>query len=245
MIARMLRQLFGGKQVPPSSAQAKEGLSIHELAESSGGLVVGYELCVTMQPRVPLSLLARHGEVQPSIPKGETDPSNPFFIWLPKTKSEYDFLSEGATMASSVGPIPRDGGTFLPFLLELRAILERPRDSQLSDYEDAETRTTEILSLGVPDSGEYLKKLYDSSRERIFGFVLGEIGESTVEGFSSEHLEQLYSDGFKSTTSMIAAEDSVLLGLKGIGPSRLVKIRSNQFKDGEQSVAPKSDRAGG
>ena len=203
-------------------------MTINQLAKNSSDLVAGYRLCITMQPRVPLYYLRRHREFAVEIPEGEANSANPYYIWLPELNSEYDFLSEGATMASSVGYIPDDGGTFLPFLIALREILERPRDLCLSDYQDALLRAEDILQLRMPDSTKYLENLYGSSRERLLGFVIREVTKTTHDGLKLEHLEELSSKGYSSISDMIDADDSVLLSLNGIGPAKLAKIRSNK-----------------
>jgi hypothetical protein len=251
MIFRALKKLFSGPSDKRDPQARNEAMTIHEFAESCGDIVGGYRLCVTMQPRVPLRYLRRHREFSKNIPEGEADSVNPSYIWLPVTKSWAELAGPNVdkkvmqrlraipesvgTMASSVGLIPEDGGTFLPFLIAIREIIERPRDRSISDYQDAIVRTDEILALSLPDSDEYLEKLYGSSKERVLEFVVGEVAEVGYDGLKLEHLGELFSQGHSSIRDMISAEDSVLLALKGVGPSRLAKIRANK-KKGEQTA---------
>lgn len=221
-------------------------MSIQEFGESRSDIVKGYRLSVTMQPSVPLRYLRRHREFAERVPEGEINSANPFFIWLPVVKSWAELAGPTAdaivmqrlqaipesigTMASSVGPIPEDGGTFLPFLIAIREIIERPRDRTVSDYQDASIRTREILALKLPDSRRYLEKLYGRSKENVLGFVLREVAEVGYDGLSVEQLGMLFSQGYSSIRDMISAEDSILLALKGVGPSRLARIRANKEK---------------
>lgn len=80
-----------------------------------------------MKASTPLEWLLRHGEVA-DVPSGAP---RKFGVWVPVTKSvrKPGFPKEQSppsTMASQVGPIPQDGGEFLPFLIEYRRIVETP-----------------------------------------------------------------------------------------------------------------------
>lgn len=119
-------------------------MTVHQFADQSSVVINGYRFSATLQPTVPLKYLCRHGEISPNIPDEEKEMISPYFIWLPEIESKYSFLSEGCTISSSIGPIDPDGGNFLPFLIALREILERPRDLKTTDYADALVRQNEI-----------------------------------------------------------------------------------------------------
>lgn len=60
--------------------------------------------------------------------------------------------------------------------------------------------------------------------------MLREVAEVGYDGLSVEQLGMLFSQGYSSIRDMISAEDSILLALKGVGPSRLARIRANKEK---------------
>ena len=148
-------------------------------------------------------------------------------IWVPKLKDKFGFLEGGGTMSSSIGPIPEDGGTFLPFLIKLRRIVESPY--HLDDYTAAKEKAKDILKLGEScgDANLFLQKLYQNSESNVFEFVLTETAEHTFKGLSFRHMEDLYTKGYSSVRSMLSAPESILLSLPGIGKAKLKKIRSN------------------
>ena len=235
MLIQALRKLFGATPARNTAAQQPKTMSIYEYADSCGDVVAGYRLCVTMQPWVPLRYLRRHQEFSKTLPAGEANAVSPFYIWLPETDSKYDFLAAGSTMSSSVGPIPDDGGTFLPFLIAVRNIVERPRDSSISDYQDAIVRTNKILALRMTDSRQYVNKLFGSSKEQVLGFTIGEVSKVGYTGLKLEHLDELFRQSYLSISEMVGADDSILLALKGIGPNCLAKIHTN-IKQSEQDA---------
>ena len=102
----------------------------------------------------------------------------------------------------------------------------------LPDYTDAVIRTGDILSLKdssqIKDARTYIETLYNSSIDKIFSRVLRDVCECTHDGLSMEQLNILSDEGYQSVQDMVNAPDEVLLGIKGIGPARLKKIRLNR-----------------
>lgn len=92
-------------------------------------ILAGWEMSVTMQLRTPLKWLVRHREFHEGHHKPRERLPTQYACWVPVTKSwralgiDEDDLPE-STMASEIGQIPVDGGTWLPFLLEYRMIIE-------------------------------------------------------------------------------------------------------------------------
>ena len=121
--------------------------NIHQFAEENRDVAAGYRLSATMSPATPLGCLERHGEIRPTISAVEQTLQSPYFIWLPETADEFDFLDRGASMSSSVGYLPADGGDFLPYLIEIRKIIEAPRDHSLTELADAFDRATRISKI--------------------------------------------------------------------------------------------------
>lgn len=90
--------------------------------------IIGWEVAVTMQMGTPLQWLQRHREFHegPARPR-EMLPAE-LARWVPVRRAprrrEHDADMPPPTMPSEAGPIPLDGGDFLPFLLEYRMIVE-------------------------------------------------------------------------------------------------------------------------
>jgi len=235
MIINKLLELFRPAPEPPTRSQ-----SILEYAEANSNVVAGYKLCVTMSPSTPLKYLSRHGEQRSSIPEEERERASPYFLLLPEVSEDYAGLDRGATMSSSVGYIPRDGGDFLPFLIEIRKIVEEPRNLSQSELDDVCKRAARIAALpcgyGYSCDANYnlIKHSNDSGRKNYYqtlsggdsswalGFVLRELGSCPHDGLTLEHAE-----GYGSILEMVQAPDAVLLTLKGIGRKRMEKIRTN------------------
>ncbi len=224
------------KPAEPSSEWKPDPRSVHQLADPSAVALKGYRFSATMQPTTPLSYLRRHGEMADVIRVEEQGLDNKFYVWLPEVDIEFAFLSKRRTMYSSIGPIDPDGGDFLPFLMELRQIIERARPADVSDYYDALTKVEDIRALGsssLANASDYLGRLYGDAHDSLLTFVLSEQGSLSFDGLTPTHLEELYASGFSSIAEMIDAPDATLLGLHGVGPGRLRKIRANKG-NGEQ-----------
>ena len=190
-----------------------------------------YKFSATLAPNTPLRYLRRHGELSSVIPDQEQAMDNQFYVWTPVSTEKYAFLSEGRTISSSVGSIDPDGGDFLPFLIELRTIIEQETPNE-SDYLIAFEKSKSILDLGnssLISADDYIKALFHSSHDRLMSFILREQGSPSFNGLQIQHLAHLSSIGYSTITDMINAPDSVLLDLEGIGPSRLKKIQQNKM----------------
>lgn len=85
--------------------------------------IIGYEFCATMQCRNTLRILQQHGRLEALTPECLPKIFEEQWqgIWVPVTRLRKAF-SKGATMASEIGQIPRDGGDYLRFLLTVKTI---------------------------------------------------------------------------------------------------------------------------
>jgi hypothetical protein len=238
-----LFNLFRPKPTPEPRA-----LSIQELARGNSDIVTGYKLSVTMSPSTPLKYLNRHGERRTSIPEEEKLANSPYLVWLPEVSDEFAFLERGATMSSAVGYIPRDGGDFLPFLVELRKVVERPRALPLSELDDAHSRAAEMPRIscgyGYGHDADFnlIKYAKETGRENYyqivsrgdpewaFEFVLQELASCPHNGLTLGHVKELHQRGFGSILEIVEAPDEVLLSLKGIEKKKLERIRANRPK---------------
>lgn len=149
-------------------------------------------------------------------------------------------------MSSDAGYIPRDGGDFLSFLVRIRRIVERPRDSAVSELADVDGRVAEIQQLpsgyGYWQDADFnlVKYTKESGRENYyqlllrgdprwwFGFVLEEVASCPHDGLTWSHIDELRQQGYGSILEMVQAPDEVLLSLKGIGKKKLERIRANR-----------------
>ena len=92
-------------------------------------LINGWEMFVTMHLCTPLKWLQRHREFHEGAKRPAEELPPQHAMWVPVAKSwrqlgiDADEVPE-TTMASQVGPVPVDGGDFLPFLIEYRMIVE-------------------------------------------------------------------------------------------------------------------------
>jgi hypothetical protein len=136
-------------------------------------------------------------------------------IWLPDVGSDWDFLNEGASMASEIGPIPADGGDYLPFLIAVRAISEGK-----ATVADKEVALRALAKERGPRGAPYSKFL---SGDALVDQVLPRVVHllpipRPVRG-------DLFGAGYTTLAMVQAASDGTLLGVKGLGPKSLANIR--------------------
>ncbi|TCU15780.1 hypothetical protein [Rhizobium sullae] len=104
---------------------------MREIAEECREVIKGWQLCITMLPRTPLTWLLRHFEFKDGAdyPAEEVSPEHAIWVSVTKTWAEMGSPLEEpppSTVASGVGQISEDGGDFLPFLIRYREIIESP-----------------------------------------------------------------------------------------------------------------------
>jgi len=107
---------------------AEEGRRSQLAAYSApSDVLAGVRWSATMSPKTPLSSLLRHGEVFSGDPQRAPEyGSAADGIWVPEVDWDSVGLSppSAGAMVSAIGPIPSDGGAFLPFLISFREIVE-------------------------------------------------------------------------------------------------------------------------
>ena len=126
-----------------------------------------------------------------------------------------------STCASDIGPIPENGGQYLEFLKEFRAIVESKTEP--------EQKRNAILSLGKDNDyfADILIK-HDFQGDKInqwlgYDEVLG------LPGFNPTLAKSLYDAGFKSAEMLINASNKDLMSIKGFGQARINQVRKLQF----------------
>jgi hypothetical protein len=119
-------------------------------------------------------------------------------------------------MASDVGPIPRDGGNYLPFLISVREVVEsdttiEDRRERLRQTLDATQWPEYVIILGGP------KKII----AQFFPSFLISIG-----GLTNNAIEQLEHANLRTAADLAEATNEKLLNIKGVGLAKLEKIRN-------------------
>lgn len=181
-------------------------------------ILSGLRFSATMQPRIPLRVLSRHGEVF-NAPRGKPPKVAKAMhegIWLPVLAGQLTFRG---SVASSVGPIPSDGGTFLPFLIAIRHIVEADRP--------VEDRIRSLSAeLGRPQWSDFVEKLEPTPGDLVRGFFPRAV--DTIPGIPQHARDALEAAGIDTANKVAAASDQALLAIKGIGKAKLEAIRKWQ-----------------
>jgi hypothetical protein len=219
-----LRHSLGISSSQTDEESQPRSIKVSEIQASSdwGGFasddrIEGLEFRATLQLRTPLRILTKHGEIHkdresppPSYAKEEWGG-----IWIPKTDYRSDFLSEGATVSSDIGYVPSGGGNLLPFLIAVREIVET---ELLIDQ-----RRKKLFGLLKNNEWSEIVSLYGGDVQivdRLFPPFL-----KTIGGLSKDSIAELYQANLRTPESLEKSSDKDLLKVKGIGPSKLKKIR--------------------
>lgn len=183
----------------------------------SEDIITGWRFCATMQMRTPLAILRQHNHLVPATSAGPPQLTSEMWqgIWLPDLGSEWRFLDEGASMASEIGPIPSDGGDYLPFLIAVRTISEG--SGTVAEMEKA---LRALIKECGPGGTPYSK--FHSGRALVDRVLPRTIHLLPAPAPVREHL---LADGYKTLARVQAATDDALLAIKGLGPKSLGNIR--------------------
>lgn len=191
-------------------------------AEGNGDILAGWSFCATLQLRTPLDVLRCHGAVHddpatlPPIVTTEAWQG----IWTRRAKTfrelGLDLDEPEFSIASEIGPVPRDGGRFLTFLVAARSIIETR-----AWVDERRSRLQALLRL--PENRELVSKLRGEAwvLDMVFPSFL-----STVNGLSIDCRSALDELALNTPASVLAASDQALLAVPGLGRSRLVKLRA-------------------
>ena len=200
-------------------------------ASQHSDLIKSAEFSATLQLRTPLRILRKDGEIHqdlksppPSYAKEQWEGS-----WTPKLDSKFDFLSEGATISTEIGPISLvQKDRMLAFLIAVRKVVEtelsiEERRKKLKEL----LRTTEwpevTLIYGENVQNISLSKAFGGDVQivdRLFPPFL-----KTISGLSKDSIDQLYEANLRTPDALERTSDETLLKVKGIGPSKLKMIR--------------------
>lgn len=181
-------------------------------------ITIGWYFCATMQRRTPSAILRRHLEFWPKEQGAPPDicPEGWEGIWL---LASPDWMATTArlSMASDVGPVPADGGDYLPFLLALQDLSSGNRAGAFGSIRELIAATGER---GTPHV-HYVERL---------GGVPGCIGSGLVRAiflvvWRYDYAEQLWNAGFRTIHSLLTATDEELCAAREFSKSGLQTIR--------------------
>lgn len=170
--------------------------------------------CATMQLRIPLRVLSRHGETSPS---GRKPPAIAQAlhegIWTQLLRGQRRL---SGTMASDIGPIHADGGEYLHFLLAVRRIVEpvTPINERVAELR---------AELTKPRWQDFVTR----QEERIGSIVnhLFPPAINTIPGLPEASRVALKAEGINTAAKIAAMPDVDLLAIKGVGKAKLKAIR--------------------
>jgi hypothetical protein len=177
----------------------------------------GLEFVATLSLDTPLRVLEHHGEryrgLPSSAPKHGDESEG---IWVPVVNWAGLGINPPADgmMASAIGPVPSDGGTFLPFLIEFRRIVE----SDLPTFE--KLKQVDRFSKSTPEYQRIRRRLGADFAKVWFAKQL-----TVVPGIGRQLARVLFDAGFLDIDALRAAGDAELLEIGGMGPSTVKKIR--------------------
>jgi hypothetical protein len=189
--------------------------------QASGGMddiTVGWYFSATMQLRTPNAILRRHLEFWPKkdgqppsiCPEGWEG------IWM-LALNDWRRITALQSMAADVGPVPADGGDYLPFLLALQ-------DLANGDHNGAYGSMSELIEAtgerGTPHV-HYVERL---------GGIPGCVGLGLVRTiflvvWRYDYAEQLWNAGFRTIQGLLSATDEELCTARAFSKSGLQTIR--------------------
>lgn len=180
--------------------------------------LIGMEFIATLALTTPLRVLERHGEVYSGAPEDlPTYGTMAEGAWVPKVDWEGVRLTApgGSKTASAVGPVPSDGGDFLPFLKRFRAIVESPAD--------AETQIEQIRAL-VNSNPAYLAFAERLDPEFPAIWFSGQL--QAIPGVGGKTAMAMFRAGALSLAYLDRMSADELRSIDGVGAGTVEKIRS-------------------
>lgn len=220
LIASASDLLNVGKRTGVLAGQIAQ-MSPAEVARALGAesLIAGSEFHATHQLRTPLRILLRHGEVHRDMHSSPPVISTEMWqgIWTMHVKTWAE-LGAAADIPEFEGTVSSDAGPvrskeYLPFLIAVRSIVERPgtataRSDQLKD------------ELQRPCWFDFCNKLGG------WHAVVDSFFPPFINSLPREAAAFLRAKGLKTPAAVAQASDADLLAIKGIGPAKLLLIRS-------------------
>lgn len=221
-ILNSLKKLIGTQSKAENSpADRQEGQ--RPVTTELDDVVEGYRFSAKMSTSTPLWILEKHGEIHPgpesALPRYGTESDSrlrEFMTWREMGVGAREMA--GSMMDSMLGPIPDDGGEFLPFLKQFRVIVESDEDV------DAKTRLLSQLSISTAANRSITEKIAPDLGRWWFTYCLSVCMPPEV---NFELVERFYAAKLCTVEEIQAASDEVLLGISGLGSDTLKEIRDS------------------
>jgi len=221
-----VRVILRGNNNPQQVEQESQSVTIGELQNAPMPSYMedvsnGFEFCVTLQLRTPLRVLLRHGELYPKNDGRQPQIAHEPWegVWVPAIKTWEELGINGipefpeSTEASDVGSVM--SSDYLPFLITVRKIVESndsvdSRIKMLREYPMYGDWKTYVEKHGG------IEKIINRFFPRFLD-TIPKLNDTTKAGLSNIDLD---------TPNLLAsATDEILLGIKGIGQSKIKTMR--------------------
>lgn len=223
----LFKRLFLREQQPTRRSHMEsepDRIDIHRGVDvrANSDIISGYRFCATMQLRTPLRVLSRHGELHHGLDREPPQIAREMWegIWIPELRSWQELgiaMKELplSTMASDIGPVPADGGQYLPFLMTVRVVAESE-----GSIENRRAVVAEVLT--DPAWRKCVRALNgrDAILDQLFPPFL-----TTIPRTPEKTAIALMKVGFESPASLAGAKDSQLLAVDGVGVATIAAIR--------------------
>ena len=222
----MLKRLISGAALKESNASSPTGKTVGELqsepmsAWGNDDIITGLEFIATMQLRTPLRVLLRHGEIHSDRAKPPPEIAEEKWegIWVPTVDMFRDWKYE---CASDVGYVLAKD--YLPFLIAVRKIVE--------SHDSIESRIQRLREMPLTKNWKAYVDKYGPShiskstgKDWIITYFFPRFINS-IPKINVATIEELSSLGLDTPNGIESASDEFLLGVKGIGQSKLKVIR--------------------
>jgi len=190
--------------------------------KGNNGVVEGMEFIATLSIRTPLIYL----EMDRTVKKVMTEVPPQYGVWVPKLNSSFDFLQEGATRASDIGPTSGDGGNFLVFLKKARYVIENTK-SDKGDIQLTFDILEELKNLSKKANDDYMAKLFKKDEDALMS-ILTQVSDYTFKGLTIPNIKMMYEQGYANIEEIIKTDEKTLLALSGVGPAKLKTIKQSK-----------------
>lgn len=215
---QFLRKLLGLERAPDQDQAPAPRHDMPQVGAGNEDIIKSWRYCATLQRRTPLAILREHGREVPAGPDGPPTLSSLMWhgIWTPVVDwGELDAIFDGGSMSSDVGPVPTDGGDYLPFLISLRTISEGA-----ASVTEKEAALLDLVKQSGPGGTPYAK--FAKARELVDAVLPRTIHSLPVP---KPVREEMIRQGWKTLAKVERLSDKELLASKGVGPKSLVVIR--------------------
>jgi hypothetical protein len=224
ILANLSRILLGSKgntlkkEQPAIIADSGDKKKVGELQDKemsawgNSDIIKCLRFCATMQLRNPLRILLRHDEVHSD--QNTAPPIIALEGWEGIWTAQVTKTPMQTHIASDAGPILAKD--YLPYLIAIREVVE------IDD--SIEHRIEQLREIRIEKGWQaHLGKHggFEGIISRFFPDFI-----STVPGITRETNEKLHALGLNTPNRLSGSADEALLAIKGIGPSKLLKIRA-------------------